>query len=71
MAPRELPSRWGGWAVSRLASSQRNAGCGVGHFLPSPGLAAQARDDCGLGLDLSQGGWEFGMVRQSPAPYPP
>lgn len=41
---------------------------GVSHFLPSPGCAAQARDACGLSLDGSQGGWEFGMVKQSPGP---
>lgn len=67
MTSRELPSRWGGWALS---SSQRNVAVGVGHFLPSPGLAAQAWDNWGLGLHLSQGGWAFGMVRQNLASYP-
>lgn len=43
---------------------------GVGYFLPSPGLAAQARDNWGLGLYLSQGGWEFGMVRAESSTLP-
>lgn len=61
----------GPWAASRLTSSQRNASWEVGHFLLSLEARAPVRDDCGLGLSLSQesqqgmgqAGMEFGGSR--------
>lgn len=44
----------GPWAARRVSSSQRNAGCEVGHFLLSLEAGAPVGDNCGLGLNLSQ-----------------